>query len=517
MAAVSIDLEMKRKVNQEFVDKAIKLSPKLLEKVIKPVDIVTLTAAGQTEHRAEVSEMGTIALKKGDSIILDFGDHQVGYFTMKLKSVGSPQDAPAYLRLKFGEIAKELTEDSSEYDGWISRSWIQEEFLHLDVLPQVITLPRRYAFRYVEIYAIDTSMKFQVVIEEASCRAVASVDMDLLPELPGVNDQIRRMDQVSLRTLQNCMQDVFEDGPKRDRRLWIGDLRLQALANYATFKNFDLVKRCMYLFAGLTREDGAIGACLFTEPEYLVDDTILFDYALFFVSILKDYYSASGELEVVKELWDSAYRQIELSRKRLDENYVIQDDEGFWCFVDWTDGLNKQASAQAIYIYTLNAAIELAGILEKEQIKAELEQERNLCIEGAKKYLWDEGHQVFVSGKDRQISYASQVWMILAGVLPVDESRALINRIIKMHPEKGMVTPYMNHHFVEALLLCGEKEKAMDYMTYYWGGMVNQGADTFWEMYNPENPEESPYGSSMVNSYCHAWSCTPAYILRELL
>ena len=50
-----------------------------------------------------------------------------------------------------------------------------------------------------------------------------------------------------------------------------------------------------------------------------------------------------------------------------------------------------------------------------------------------------------------------------------------------------------------------------------WGGMLDQGADTFWELYNPENPTESPYGSDMVNSYCHAWSCTPTYILRELL
>lgn len=29
----------------------------------------------------------------------------------------------------------------------------------------------------------------------------------------------------------DCMQSVFEDGPKRDRRLWLGDLRLQALAS----------------------------------------------------------------------------------------------------------------------------------------------------------------------------------------------------------------------------------------------------------------------------------------------
>ena len=26
------------------------------------------------------------------------------------------------------------------------------------------------------------------------------------------------------------MQDVFEDGPKRDRRLWLGDLRLPIVA-----------------------------------------------------------------------------------------------------------------------------------------------------------------------------------------------------------------------------------------------------------------------------------------------
>ena len=45
--------------------------------------------------------------------------------------------------------------------------------------------------------------------------------------------------------------------------------------------------------------------------------------------------------------------------------------------------------------------------------------------------------------------------------------------------------------------------------------MIHDGADTFWELYNPYNREESPYGSSMVNSYCHAWSCTPTYFLRK--
>lgn len=121
------------------------------------------------------------------------------------------------------------------------------------------------------------------------------------------------------------MQHVFEDGPKRDRRLWIGDLRLQAKANYATFRNLNLVKRCMYLFAGLTRDDGKVGACLFTEPVMQVDDTFLFDYSLFFVSILYDYYQETKDLEIVKELWSTAYCQITLALRDMKEG--IPDTE----------------------------------------------------------------------------------------------------------------------------------------------------------------------------------------------
>ena len=85
------------------------------------------------------------------------------------------------------------------------------------------------------------------------------------------------IDRVALRTLRNCMQDFFEDGPKRDRRLWLGDLRLQALTNSVTYRHFDLVKRCLYLFAATADRDGRIAACLFTQPAVEADDTYMFD------------------------------------------------------------------------------------------------------------------------------------------------------------------------------------------------------------------------------------------------
>lgn len=510
---------MVRVTNQAFVKKAEESCPKLYETLVKPLGLVDIVKTEEAYPKVlpkdSIDHLSDYHLAKGDKICLDFGDHQVGYVTLKLNSVGSPQDAPAFLRLKFGEIAKEMTENSADYDGWISRGWIQEEFIHVDVLPTTLKLPRRYAFRYMEIEAIDTSLKWQLVVEDVICISVSAVNMDQVAPVDSEDPMIRNLDRVSLRTLMNCMQTVFEDGPKRDRRLWLGDLRLQALTNYATFKNYDLVKRCLYLFAGQTREDGLVSACLFTEPKFIVDDTFLLDYSMFFGATLLDYYKASGDINTLRDLSKCAYRQMEIAKENFDEKDLIMNQEGFWAFIDWKDGLDKQAAMQGIYIFCAKKVQEIAQILGDDKKAAELLLEAKAKTVAAKTYLLDSESGLFTSGKDRQISYASQVWLILAGAVTYEEGARILDQLKTILPEKGMVSPYMNHHYVEALLLCGKKEEAMDYLKYYWGGMIHNGADTFWELYNPEDPAESPYGSSIVNSYCHAWSCTPAYLLRE--
>ncbi len=48
-------------------------------------------------------------------------------------------------------------------------------------------------------------------------------------------------------------------------------------------------------------------------------------------------------------------------------------------------------------------------------------------------------------------------------------------------------------------------------------GAFPAGADTFWEFWDPADPGGSPYGGRIVNSYCHAWSCTPTFIIRQYL
>ena len=52
--------------------------------------------------------------------------------------------------------------------------------------------------------------------------------------------------------------------------------------------------------------------------------------------------------------------------------------------------------------------------------------------------------------------------MVLAGVVNPGEGAAILEKVAALKPEKGMVSPYMNHHYVEALLMCKKKETAIE-------------------------------------------------------
>ncbi|MEH7544802.1 MULTISPECIES: sugar hydrolase [Bacillaceae] len=506
--------------NEKFIETAEQLKPQLHETIVKPSSIVEIKADSQVIHDwkseavAPASSLAVSEYGKNDSFILDFGDHQVGYLTLKIRSAGSPPDAPLKLKLTIGEMPVEMAEPFENYNGWLSSSWLQEETIFVDVFPAVLSLPRRYSFRYVKFDVIDTSPKYRVVFESVECKAVTSANISAVQKLSHKDEELQKIDEISIKTLADCMQDVFEDGPKRDRRLWLGDLRLQALANYETFGTNDLVKRCLYLFASVPDDKGKVPANVFVAPKLIADDTYLFDYSLFFAASLHDYYFATSDLETLKELWPTAYRQVELALERLDENNILKDTPDWWSFIDWQEGLNKQSPSQAVLIYTMKQVIRLAeelNVLEKESLKDRLTE----IVEATKTYLWDEEQQFFISGSDRQVSWASQIWMVLAGVLTKEENNKLMKHLLAENPAVGNATPYMYHHLIEALLVSGEKEQAIEEMKNYWGGMIQDGADTFWELYDPKNKDFSPYGSHLINSYCHAWSCTPTYLIRK--
>ena len=351
--------------------------------------------------------------------------------------------------------------------------------------------------------------------EEAKAVALSSADDSRLSAYHSENKELEQLDRIACNTLHDCMQKVFEDGPKRDQRLWMGDLRLQALANYETYQMNDMVKGCLYLFGALPMENGQVGACVFLEPEPEVDDTSMFDYSLLYVVALWDYYKQTKDKEALRDLWETARTQISLAQKRVDNGIVRDRDVLGWCFLDWSLELNKQAGAQGVLLYAMQSAIAIAQELRENRDAECLKGTYEVYRKAAKAYFYDEKKGLFVSGENRQISYASQVWLILGGVVDSEEGLRILHNVAADREALEMVTPYMYHYYIEALLKCNADEEALAVLTEYWGGMARLGADTFWELYNPKNPDESPYGGTIVNSYCHAWSCAPAYFLRK--
>lgn len=515
---------------EHFLQKAEENRPVLREEVLSPLGRVTIAKeGGELFVTPAEGELYGEPLGRGDRVIWDFGNHQVGYLTLCLSSIGSPQDSPLYFQLRFLERPSEALENSADYEGWISRSWFQEELLHVDTLPCTLTLPRRYAFRYLELTVLDTSKKWKLVVDSLSVRSVSSAPAKVTPVdgkalLEGLGlwegeasqkraELLTRIDAVGLRTLRSCMQDVFEDGPKRDRRLWLGDLHLQALTSYETYRLDSLVRRCLYLFAGLANEEGRVSACVFTEPSPIGDDTYLFDYSLFFGSVLYQHVQRTGDRDLLEDLLPVARRQLRVLEHFFDENGLLTEQAAGRCFVDWKAGLHKQAAGQAIYLYVRKQVDALTELLpsagEEEPLTLSAEKLTKAALG-----LFDRDLGVFVSGPDRQVSLASQVWMILAGAVSPGEGRQILARVSQMDAV-GMTTPYMHHFYTEALLTAGLQREALEHVEEYWGGMVKEGADTFWEIYDPANPQESPYGSTLITSACHAWSCAPSYLFRR--
>lgn len=118
----------------------------------------------------------------------------MGHIKLKLGYVRSHPDAPVWLRFSFAENKKEFEERVEDYQGWICSAWVQQEQVHIDLVPGEYFLPRRYSFRYVKIEVLDVSSKFDLIIEEAKAVALSSADDSRLSAYHSENKELEQLD-----------------------------------------------------------------------------------------------------------------------------------------------------------------------------------------------------------------------------------------------------------------------------------------------------------------------------------
>lgn len=503
---------------QELLKKGDLLEPKLFSRILPPKRFGTIVPDDSWDGFKFVETEEKSELFKEDQIWLDFGEHCTGYISFNVDALKYP-DAPIRLHIKFAETLLEMGRSFSECKSRMNHAWLQEETVTLDE-PMSVSLPRRYAFRYARITVQNTNVPIN--INDIKVTAYSSADYSKLK--PGPKDaRLAQLDRVGVTTLAECMQRGLEDGPKRDRRMWIGDIRIQALVNYETFDNLDIVKRCLYYFAGYTGVGKKTPRDMYINSKgtYCHGNAFV-DYSLMFNLTLCEYYEHTNDSHFVDDLFDVADEQIKLACAEVGEDGIVEFRPvgNLWAFIDHCPPLNKVVSMQGVIIYTLHKMIELAkntGRLEKadEYIKIAEKMEK-----ASVELLYNKEKGAFISKYDDfQYSVHAQAWMVLANVLSPEENKRVIKNLLESTDENMVrpVSPYAQHTLLEAIFAAGMKEEAIDFMESYWGKMVDLGADTYWEVFVPGDPEASPYKDPLMNSACHAWSCSPSYFIRKFL
>ncbi len=451
-------------------------------------------------------------LDKGDILTVDLGNHYVGYLSFKMWFVDEYIDAPVTLKVRFFETKDEMNYDYSSYGGWLCESWIQEDTVKID-FPGIYSLPRRYAARYVTLEVIHTPKRLS--LSNFMFEAVTSADESKLIPYDSNDNQLKAIDRVAVNTLKNCMQRVFEDGPKRDRRLWIGDLRLEALANYYTFRDTALVKRCLYLFAASERNSlGFLPGFIYENPVFISGSWHIVDYSMMYVNSLCDYYQHICDRDTFDELYPLVVSIMESAHRCLDSDGILTVPEEDM-FIDWCAGLKKVTAHFGVYLYTLDNLVntlDLIGSPDADIYRTRLSKGRRVAYE----LLYNEERSAFINERDEgQYSVHASAWMILGGVVSGDKAKRVMLDAISSQDSIKPFTPYMHHYTVEALFKAGLTDDALSYIRRIWGAMVELGADTFFEAFVPGDPYFSPYDDNKVNSMCHAWSCTATYFLRK--
>lgn len=137
--------------------------------------------------------------------------------------------------------------------------------------------------------------------------------------------------------------------------------------------------------------------------------------------------------------------------------------------------------------------------------------------------FWNNEKQAFVHNRvngqqsDAVTRYAN-MFSVFFQYLNEDKQQAIKQSVLLNDSILKITTPYMRFYELEALCALGEQDAVMKEMKAYWGGMLKEGATSFWEKYNPEETGTqhlAMYGRPYGKSLCHAWGASPIYLLGK--
>ena len=446
-----------------------------------------------SQFKLETTPQFAKAVKEvGTGELVDFGKETFGYIRFHgLKGTGN-------IFLYYGESEQEAmdsafceTLDELDFDGNQDAEF---------------TLDNSMAFRYVQIQPSE-GIQYDSV----------SMLYEYLPvtyhgAFKSSDALLNEIWDVSAYTMHLNTREFFLDGIKRDRWIWSGDAYQSYLMNYYLFFDNESVKRTLLALRG-------------KEPVASHLNTIM-DYSLYWFIGIYDYYLFSGDADFIKNFYPRMVSLMDFCLGRRNEEGMMQGLPGDWVFIDWADGLSKEGEVsfeQLLLARSLEAmaiSAEIAGDLEAK------EKYQNLA-DGLREKLFevfwsDEKNALMhqrVDGevRDNSTRYAN-MFAIFFDYFTEEQKIAVKEHVLLNDDIQKITTPYMRFYELEALCAMGEQEFVLDEIRNYWGGMLDLGATSFWEKYDPKESGDEHlemYGRPYGKSLCHAWGASPIYLFGK--
>ncbi len=411
---------------------------------------------------------------EGDGILCDFGRESFGIVHIE------GCDPAEQLVVRYGESETEALDDNAIFYEEVSG---QREY----VFPA-------FALRYVWVSGSAKTVWLDYEYLPLTDRADFACDV---PEVKQVWD-------VCSHTFHLNSREFFLDGIKRDRWVWSGDAYQSYMVNNYLFFDREITKRTIRALLG--------------KPPYEQHINNINDYSMYLIIAVWDYYFATGDQAFVAEIYDRLVQLYRFAHDRLDENGLVVGRPGDWIFIDWSrfDREGPHAVEQILLWKAMDTLDRLSALLGKPSPVQPGEADALHAKVNA--LFWDEEKgayiDTFASGK-RHVTRHANIFAILYDFAPEKVERMVAN-VLHNDAITAITTPYFKLFELMALCHIGDVQAAQNMILSYWYPMLELGATSIWEQFDPNETgaqHYSMYGDPYGRSLCHAWGSGPIYLL----
>jgi len=432
------------------------------------------------------------------TLTLDFGREIAGRV-----QVESDSGQPLTVSIAYGE-----SEDEAHAEPYLG-----VDVLH--VVPHGAGAGPKSAFRYAQIRFLSgpPEMKFRAIrVEDIYYPVKYEGSFESSDKL------LNEIWETGAYTTHLCMQNDIWDAPKRDRGRWMGDTDISGRVSDAVFADRFLLEDTLTRLVGPLPIHDAVNG--------------IPGYSSYWFTELADFYKHTGDKEYLAKVHD----RIEALLKFMDLDF---DAEGHfinhtheWPYVDWSLGLSSDTpmareTTTLEYVRAYHAGAWLLRELGDTANAEHWEQRADALTKSSEAQDWtaDGGTSGNGSGSFGP-RWQTNAMAVLSGVAKPDQYGEIWQTVLSHVGEKtyrpDVITPYYGAYVLDAIAEMDHRQAALDWIREYWGGMIHEGATSFWEAYDPAWPKDDPHVDLQADdtagyriSLAHGWSSGPTYWLME--